>query len=928
MSVRHEMRLAALSAEAIDLICRYLNGEKLFALILTGDRLLNAKMRQSRSLTVLWPTPTRVAWNQSLSLISSFPKLKELSLRASSLLQLPSPSSWNADLLPSHLTHLELRFRGAFALIYFSSATDQGKFQNFPSLKHLFLEQTHDQAGSSGGKMMLSGLPLGLEHLHIHVTDAPEHMYKYSTSDWSKLPADLRTFDVQLKPILPPNREDDTSIDFGHAGLSSLTHLSTEAPPSCIVDLKHVASTLKRLSIKGVVAFNGQLLFTRKEQAVNSWTPGLYSLTTPRTSTFTPVRSIFPRLESLKLPLGFMLSWDVLESLPLSMTRIHAEFPSPGDIGALEEKLARFNALYLREKGDDRPGAPMMLRDFFCPNSICLLSKYFINLECWRIPSDAVSAETVPRHMRTLEVEKVSGDLTLLPPSLTSLYCASLDLPRDKFGSLNGPLPVLASSLTLPSLAELTVTILPLNSVLISILPRTLESLDVSVEFALPLRELKERVDSALNGLPRLSSLSVHIPMRSATQVDTSMRTLPRTIKRLTLVGKASVLEPHDSKDCLRHHPSLTFLEIKVPQPAALILSQLPKQLLHLKAIFDAPIDLNLPSTVDNLLRLPPHLQTLHLSHTGDMHMEWLTPIDRLSPSFAKLKHLFAGKHASLLGLNLYLPGSLWSDELVYLVCENFVLDCLPSSLFDLSLPFNNKHFHGSFFGSHEAATGRLTRLLETRLFRPLDTFKRAVITRLPLLGLHLSTRRLYESDGIFSPLPAVYAATIIDRLPPHLSRVAGPRNRDYSDQIADKLLAKPKPTDWASPNILVARCWFHALNLCTWLPLAYLHRNQLTFATNPVGWSFKWINILGSAIAAPRIAMRVMRTHPGLLAPDLDFALGWGFWLVVSWFTAYSGAVAFNYSGSRWSTAARASAFTAWLVGEVCAQIGLKHAF
>ena len=924
-------RLSALSADAIHSIAWYLNGPSFFYLICTGDSVLRAKLRQTRSLTVSWQNSSYCKWNQCLPFIATFPEVQELCFRTNTLLQL-SYSMLDFKRLPSNLKTLELRFRGALDLLRIEPKYHASKdFTQLVSLQTLIIEQQLTEEGSDAGRFDLGHLPPNLEHLHILVPG--KTWYRHSVSDWRSLPTSLRSYSVLLEPEMSIESVKWVSFGTSPQHLPNLTHLSVVAPMGCYVDIKAIASTLKSLKVHGAVSCLGQPLFISQldETPIDpllraDWAKELAKTLASRgaiTGPLDPVRTILPHLESLELPTGLRVSWDIFETLPLSMTRLHVDFEPLGAFGA-NELASRLNRQFSESFGEDRPFAPLLLRSFSFPNgsskTLHMLLKHFVGLDSVHLENTPLSAEQIPPLTRSVAVMTLEGDLSRLPLHLTSLRCIYLESPSPS----DAPSSLVRLPQILAPLTSLFIALEYLTVDMIDALPVTLEQLSACFETNAALKALKTKADD-LKQLPALTSLSLQLPSSSPDPIIISLETIPSTITSLQLRGETPQFVAASTGRSLRHHPSLTNLNCDSPQFSDVIFGQLPSQLLHLIVRLAYPIDLNDDLVIDALLSIPPRLRSLSILSPSNNLGQWLLPLRRRDLTLSK-KLLLAGKHRSHLGLMLAVPSSLWTERLSFLVSQNFVLSCLPPSLVELKLDLAQSYPYEVTGWAHF-----VSQIIETRPQSIWNGIKRILITRFSLLGLLVQTEPVQRYEPFLKTVSEIYSETRFQRLPPHLSYLDTP-TESYRDHHRSFALNRPTMTipqhngaDWHSRRRNAERIGFHSINLLLMLHYTYLF--SIERKTHPFAWYYHWMNIIGSGIAIP---MLLRRKGSGALPSSSlgELAIVASIWTLFNWTTGVAGAIALGYASSRWGWVSKSVALFVAIFGESAIQLLIRGVY
>lgn len=857
--------LSGMSDEVLGHVAWFLHGEGIMHLLLTGDKALRHKMARNHQLSVVWKHPSYCVWNECLPLINSFPHILELSLRTLSLYHLSS-KPLDLQTLPSHLTLLDLQFRGALDLLITEPRPKLAV--HFPSLRTLSLSQGVNARGQEQGLIRLDLLPACLEHLVLS-NNNPHSLYKFQVEDLMMLPGDLRTFSVPFAGVHDSGRArimEDLFVRF--QGLSLLSSLTVYAPEGSFIDITHVAATLKHLSVRGVVTYEGKPILVDIDDPISTDTPwdwakhtrtniGILAEEFKRAAAI-PIRSILPKLESLQMHDDVLLSWDCFESLPLSMTRLRGNFAMNRHAAEMCERL---NQLYLQGQGEDRPAAPIMFREFRVSSPYFYYPDYFKNVDYVDLIESrrTMSADSLPRTIRTLAITRLEGDLTLCPPSLTSLTCETLDLQScaddkdDKSGEIETANQRLQSPL--PPLSTLTLIATPLSRKLVSLLPASLEHLSVLFECKEALVDLKVRCDD-LRSLPRLTSLSVRVSTHPSDKIPLiSLDSIPASLTTLRIKGVCTFAE-RSSPASLRMHPNLTHLDATA-QRSEDVFANLPRRLQHLALTLLTPVNLNNPLIVSDLLSLPQNLRFLSLSMIPNVPNDWFIPLATKSLTRAIMLQ-FSAKHRHLFGAMLLLPSWAWDDPLALGLSECFFYSvCLPSTLVELHTEYASRPAH------NYNLPGTINSILETRLTNPWNDLKRFLIGRIPALSVFISCDREVDQQTMCRTLTTDYYTFRREEIMPRNLSYFGTRPEYVRDRhLKHALKSLRSRKRYFAPNVdyYSALIGMQVANIAAWSLMTW------TFALQPqdhlLSWLYQWCNLLGSAAALPVLWVRLRKAR------------------------------------------------------------------
>lgn len=898
-----KMSLLVLPIEVIDLLSRYLVKDDLLNLMSTGNRALATRLRQVSNVTLHWKNSRFCDWNRCLPFLRGFSKLRELSMST----EMPvhrTKTMLDFERLPSNLTSLSLNFYHALELVW-----TENTFKGFVSLTHLSVSQpglleTIPERNVHLASLFAS-LP-SLEHLFL-ASEGPTVAYYYDIEDLQSLPSSFLSLDINLTPharnhsfgaffptdvvvALPPTK---------------LQHLGLKIP-GILLDIAPWASDLRHLQI-----YTG--LFTFKGAAIERFT----------SRSGTPIRYMMPKLRTLLLPHNYQLTWDVLETLPLTLTHLGGYVLSPSD----KEPLARLNREH-RDKVplNERPGAPRMLKKlellppFRDIGSARLILPYFESLASFvSLILPEGSFDVLPSELQDVYVETLSGPLALIPNSVTSITCHNLNIDDENTvkqpnGSTTSYLGREAPS-QLRHLVSLNVRGSTFTTDMISLLPRSLEQFQVSLGGIEPVQALCTRANVE-RLLPKLKSLCLEFLFLhgwdSRSEFEVTADILPTSLVSLELRGPYRLDGSSVSNQSLSRHPNLTSLTLITAKPPQEQLPHLPPGLLRLKMMLSSPFDLNKPQDVALMQLFPPNLTELHM----EVHMA------RDSASFSWFDHLHRSSLKSFLfgrGWNSpfgmrteffrALPPFMVTEALIYLLSEKFALSCLPPTLVHLNAPFVS---YDQIVGPNPSYLGSRMALAALESWESI--LMRFCATRLPLIGLFFRTQYAYETSFIKSHRDRYI----------HLRSMSFPKRisclyvfggiSEVSTEL-HKNLAGHKMTDPIVRELYQFRQMFNTSNLIAWTILLFVA--PIDRHAHPLGWLFQWINLSGSAIALFTQA----RAHR---APVLPWAVGklrkWmvgntnvPLWLALHGLTAAAlalansaTAIALGYSPRQWTPAAR----------------------
>lgn len=893
--------LSSLSSDALERITWLMLGEGFSQLLLTGDRLLRAKLMRIRSVSISWENPSFCNWSACLPFVNSFSNLRELSLIT------PYPKHYTLEhldlsTLPSTLESLDLRYACVLASFTnaFSSTKSTVKALNhlFPSLSSLFIE---DLAEKEQFVMLdIASLPQTLRHLHLRNFVTTIRCLQGVTA----LPSELRTLSfVVSKDSAPEWRLPEHSDSLP----SQLTHLAISVlDPDFILDIASVANSLNHLSTNSALSYNGRLLFNTEWEV--------------------PLRMLLPRLESLQLDRHITL--DEFESLPLSVTKLEAGLRWK-PIKESTRRLAGMNEEWRSKRGNvDCPFAPSLLRHFSSfpfkddiSDIICL----FEGLDALNLPKAMKSIPahvSLPPKLRSLAGVSLHTTAAQLPRSLDELTCQDILLPPQHSHSNQAPIDAsqrLSDFDGLPRLSCLNLTV-PLTVTLVSLLPSSLEKLDAIMLFEDAMEALTRRADVD-RLLPRFRSLTLigQLPPPSAEDLipdDTlvlSRRFIPSSVTALTISG-SYLFAPPGSSDSLNTHPRLQTLMSLTPQRFVDAMSNLSPSLLHLSLEIADPIDLNEPEAFEAVQHWPRKLKSLKL-RCGDKLNNFFLPLERDALTPEMRRKLLAGR-PDRRGLPSWLPGFTWSYGKIAVVCEDFILGCLPRSLSELQLDILAE---GHFFGLRYKDNW-LRNSIDLRFVNFGHFVQKTAIYRLPLLGLFFRpTTRNFEQDVIYDTVTGRQHITA----PPLISSwtIASDRHRFVAvpQRSPHFTLSKAKPRDTSDKSVYTYRMLFQACNLIAWLVLDHIF--PFTQQEHPIAYGFKWMNLIGLPLSIGLWGKRRLaapspsRADPRLLK---EGSVMGGMWLALFIATGFFSAIGFGVTATTRGPVLRSLCFFAASLGEL----------
>ena len=257
-------------------------------------------------------------------------------------------------------------------------------------------------------------------------------------------------------------------------------------------------------------------------------------------------------------------------------------------------------------------------------------------------------------------------------------------------------------------------------------------------------------------------------------------------------------------------------------------------------------------------------------------------------------------------------------DDLL-LLSENLVFSCFPRTLRELNFDIS--------YSSHaqERYDNIFQVLLDLRLNRPMDWFKRFLMMRLPMIGIFIK-----PVNTPTLPMFALkeYRRARFEAAPPSVSYWE-PATQSMSNPL--RLLANPTydmplyqvrkvP---ASEETYRYRIAFHLFNICLWITLG--SRFPIQRNLHPIAWAFKWNNIIGSALYLPVLVYRLRYAPPAPFLPNASLLSRiWRFtlttmlpWSVTSFTVGAAGLTALGITSSTWSPLARVFALGVAILGE-----------
>lgn len=813
------VHFVAFPIEIIQLITWYLPISGAMSLYLTGNLVLRRKILGMYSLAVCWRSSKLCDWDACKSYLNRFSHLNELYLCTEWNAQI-SKRRLNLEIFPTNLTSLHLKYRGCFELLQLNRIGFPIG-HHLPHLTMLFLQQRKGDYLPDFKVLDLAHLPPRLLHLHLHRSVKAD--YQFFAQDLESLPADLQTFDVNLKPLDGLSGVASTKpISFGHPDKpSSLTFICAVPLPDGFIDVSNVASGLQKLRVvKGVGA-------TYQGEEISKLSSSTLS-------------QAFPQLNSLVVP-NQKFEWSIFEDLPPSLTRFIGDFSANVHMLSVTKMCARLNFVYRNSiSSNDRPGAPMLLREFLFPSGIFRsslgdLMHEFPALLDISMKDDSPDGRDIPRTLRYFKTRCINSDqIPHLPKTLTFLTTMSM------VGAIVTASPKMRES-SFPPLTSLHINFQILGSTEVKLLPSTLQNLTTPLSMS-ALEELA-KLANVDHRFPHLVYLRLISPKNDPTNktIKLGIDTLPSTITELHLKGKC-LFEKSARLGPLSEHRSLLRLFSDEPLPAKTLFLQLPPQLLECHMVLAAPFNIQDPEIVRSLQNWPSNLRSLHLGMSPGRDL--VRPIGGLAPK-NYCTHL-AGAASSIFGSMMWLPWDLWSPTLRYHLTEAWMLQQLPPTLTDLNLPLDGPH-------------------IPTRSWKDVFNFclsdfpQRLALTRFPLLAVGSQFK---PSSG--SPIES-YAARKVELLPPNLSQFSSgddelktkfeaqkiPPNLPIPDEIPTgfnvprnhQTANAPLPSRDLSPFFT-----YHLMNLLTWIA-GVISVRHLNHEDHPIIFMMQFCNIVGSAL-------------------------------------------------------------------------------
>ena len=888
------VELRRFPADVLNRVSHFLDEDELFKLFLSGDRAFLARLRQISTITAVWKSSTPCGWNRLSSFIHAFPHLHTITIRLESQHHEPK-EPFNVAFLPLNLASLSLEFHGALDCLASKTA-----FKPLHSLTHLSIVQKSSTPTNLSVDM--TQFPASLLSLQLSNNGQPTPSYD---AEKLLLPADLTSLDLNMPP--------------------RMSH-----PDKCVVRIQN--THLKHLSLQGFYLHSFAVDITNVASELESLrAPQLCLLDMPIdriTQTYgTPLRNIFPRLHTLILTAPPYIPWTIMQTLPPSITKLGGSFDMRTDAIAVAIQVCRqLNDLHLsaKETGQacflPKNVTDLVLRDH---ESLKDMLPFFTSLKNYSAPyvTGTIELKDLPRTIQKVSANRVAGPVAEIPPHLTSLSCDILvinDFKQEK--PSNSSLMDLQVPSKLSHLLHFSVQSSRLTHAIVSLLPDTLQTIDVVIVTP----DVLEALTNKFNGSTFLRSLRIKVPYVEPEDrrgdIIIGSRTIPNGIKTLQLVGNYFFAPPL-STDSLRSHPNLTSLKSASPEHPTTILPLLPRQLFRLVCVLSRSVDLNDDFMLETALNFPPSLRELRISFVGFSGISsWFIPATKRLPLRSILPHLLTNGAEFRFRLLRVLPTS-WVDEVTLIKAnEGFLHARLPRVLSEFGAPFfnhRNQHKPDAKRTPWQGAVEIFT------LTSPLEILQRFLFTRFPLIGLLLpSSYRLDERTLFRAPEFTQQISTLPTRIQ-DLNSGIPELDRAYFDRTRDSSAEAIASSQAFAPERVIFRTIFHSLNLLTWLHFRYFL--QLDRHTNPLAWSYAWINILGSALSLPihliyfrkhlNIRIDPMRMPEGIEL--LKVALVWitvGTVITVPsigflWTTNFAAAVALDYAPTRWSSLAKAIA-------------------
>lgn len=854
--------LSALSLDCLERVLWYDEDNAALHLLLSGDKPLLSKIQRSRQLSVKWISSSYLDWSACTPLLKQLPQLQSLRLTTWSP-HLLCKGLMKGEILPSSLTSLSMNFGGVLALLNTRYQRAASLFGNLSNLDSLTMACEAPQADHEGGEIDITNFPSSLRRLSITSFGTPQNptnqrylaYYHYSVFNIRYLPPNLETLVLDVVPAIPSDndssgiqdggapRELAILIGYGVTGnMGALTNLSMWLTPQHPVDLRFVAENLKRLeAIGGSVQIHLQNALLPKK----------------------PIRTVFPKLQSLRAERYKLTDWIQLEDLPPTLTELAASFYMDSDSS---ETLSRLNTAYQASKDGSMPHAvPMNFRiledldahkrakttSFLPPKHYSHFPNVFLS------PDQCIGVSAkLPKHVSSVTCDSNLASLKHLPASVIQLIIATAVDSND--------LRTINWTAVLHSVQSLYLgQIFPVE--LVAHFSPHLQRLTISAHDQAVLRELTARAnDGHLPGLNRLTlNDTPHGKNHKDACVELSLDTVPRVIK--TLYVQQRVQFSKNPALGLQLHPSLTDLTI-IPnvEPMELI-PQLPPTLRTLHAVFFPAINLANVEEALALMQLKervPLLKSLSIGlnkqskelahHNG--WIEPLTPLNRPRVSFSKWLSL--PNRLKMFYARSRLPGTPSSHKEM---SRAFAYASLPEGLSMLWVAYPREKGYATSYDLKD-----ITRAINDTFIRPTLQFQ------LPLIGVFL--RDPTHETNTHMPYNYWRHEEAAKPFPPQLSLL---QSEDVSSASVLSAIYYAKTgtllgdhssqdrTPWRS----ISEMLLHLVNVSSWLVLAFYM---------PWGWQahsllklYMWSNIVGSAIAFPLSFNKWRKSGP---MPPLSF--------------------------------------------------------
>lgn len=807
-------------------------------LLLTGNKRLIHMLRTTNHLSLEWTKSSFVRWQSALPLIKSFPNLNSLALSTYSQYLL-SQGPVNPGIFPPTLRSLTLRFQGCAELLRpFHAPTF------LTPLVSLELLEINDMSHSYGSPISLLYFPTSLRSLRIQSEYQVQFHVMADLSTLKHLPIGLETLHLHIFSSGPGG---DGHLHQWPPQHASITDLSIRAQKQQDFDISPIAAQLKHLRIYGRAVRLGALI----ECPLATGT----------------VKTFFPVLQSLTTDMYTLSDWNQLRNLPPSLTVLRVafavEFPS---IAASHKTLEDLNANCEGSDGVLQYAAPKNLRiveshgnDNF---GLCTippeLLRHFHSLigsvsSLISTAKDDTLTE-LPHGLTQLRFHRLHLSTTSsLPPRVSRLSTETISYESEDLTQL------LSARNFLAGLCELEFTHRAFPIELISLLPRTLETLKLATPAENVLKHLVQSSDAGL--LPNLAYLELNLALSysaAAPKIALTMSTVPSTLTKLNATEGYTLITP-DPTASLANHPRLVAVLLK-DVDLLQTLPHLPRRLEVFSIYMSALINLAIPEEALALYGMRQqllHLKHLHLQfyrtspqrRPYGMTSHWILPVSPQNPpqvSFMRwltlpmsLKTLYAQHFLA--------KRSLWSSKAVRHSSELFALSCTPRGISALMLP------------THDVAD-HINRISMLR-FTPRRFVYATLKYQFPLLGLAI--------HHLGDPSPRDRVASV---LPPHLSVADVVHEQTELLKLLSQRFTGFPRIDYTDPLPEKAWLWslepaYHVTNALSWLLIGLYGASSWRQSAPLQG--LIWSSMLGSALYAPILIWKLYSS--GLILPNLS---------------------------------------------------------